>query len=251
MTDRATLQHIDDGANYYVSLFAEAIHMEKVDKEFYSYIKPKTGEQGISFIFNVRLNDLPPEKIKEVVDEMKSMNMPIWLGLLASDEVSFIFSGKEPTHGQTEPDENDEVYMAMLPEEQKENQEENPEIVKIHSAEEFAQWAQITNSIFFDGYPIIHPVHHFTWCEKKGVKCYFLYHDSVPVSVAAVMEHHGAASLEFVGTIPEMRKKGFATAICEKATRDAFSDGASIITLRAANAAVAKIYQSIGFKAYN
>lgn len=65
------------------------------------------------------------------------------------------------------------------------------------------------------------------------------------------MEHHGAASLEFVGTIPEMRKKGFATAICANATRDAFSDGASIVTLRAADAAAAKIYQSIGFKAYS
>lgn len=119
MTNREILQHIDDGANYYVSLFAEAIHMEKVDKEFYSCIKPKVGEQGISFIYHVHLNDLPPEQIKEVVDEMKSMNVPIWLGLLASDEVSFIFSGKEPTQGQNEPVENDEVYMAMLPEDQK------------------------------------------------------------------------------------------------------------------------------------
>jgi len=182
---------------------------------------------------------------------MKSMNMPIWIGLLASDEVSFIFSRKEPAHGQAEPDENDEVYMAMFPEDQIEHQEEIHKIVEIHSAEEFAQWARITNDIFFGGYSVVHPIHHFTWCEEKGVKCYFLYYDSVPVSVAAIMNHQGAASLEFVGTIPEMRKRGFATAICEKATRDAFSDGASIITLRAANAAAAKIYQSIGFKAYN
>jgi len=65
MTNREILQQIDDGANYYVSLFAEAIHMEKVDKEFYSCIKPKAGEQGISFIYNVHLNDLPPEKSKK------------------------------------------------------------------------------------------------------------------------------------------------------------------------------------------
>jgi len=36
MTNKEIIQHIDDGANYYVGLFGEAVHMEKVDKEFYS-----------------------------------------------------------------------------------------------------------------------------------------------------------------------------------------------------------------------
>ena len=69
------IKHIDDGANYYVGLFGEAVHMEKFDKEFYSYVKPKDGEQGISFIYNVHINDMPSEKMKTVVDEMKSMNI--------------------------------------------------------------------------------------------------------------------------------------------------------------------------------
>ncbi len=30
--------------------------MERVDEEFFSYIKPKAGKRGISFIFNVRRN---------------------------------------------------------------------------------------------------------------------------------------------------------------------------------------------------
>jgi len=38
--------------------------------------------------------------------------------------------------------------------------------------------------------------------------------------------------------------------VCEKAVNDAFADGASIITLRSINRSVAKLYQSIGFKAY-
>ena len=69
------IKHIDDDANYYVGLFGEAVHMEKFDKEFYSYVKPKEGEQGISFIYNVHINDMPSEKMKTVVDEMKSMNI--------------------------------------------------------------------------------------------------------------------------------------------------------------------------------
>ena len=251
MTDREIMQYIDDGANYYISLFGDAIHMEKVEKEFYTYIKPKAGEKGISFIYNVHMDGLPTEQIKMLIEEMKSMHMPIWLSLLVSNEVAFLFSGKEPTHVQTEHDENDEIYMAMLPEEQKEYRGNNHKIIRVNSAGEFALWAQTVNNIFSDGYPDIHPVNHFIWCEKRGVKCYILYHDNIPVSVAAIMNHNGVASLEFVGTIPEMRKRGLAKAVCEKAVYDAFSDGASILTIRAVNTEVARLYQSIGFKAYN
>lgn len=250
MTDIEIIRHIDDGANYYVGLFGEAVHMDRIDKDFYSYVKPKEGEQGISFVYNVRIDDLPAERKKAVIHEMKSMNMPIWLSLLASDETVFLFSGKEPSHERTEPDEEDEVYMAMLPEDRKEHCENSHKIIKVHSAEEFALWARITNDILSGGYPDIHPVNHFVWCEKMGVKCYILYHGDVPVSVAAIMDNKGAASLELIGTIPEMRRKGFAKAICKKAVYDAFADGASIITIRAVNAAAARLYGTVGFKVY-
>ena len=251
MTDREIIQHIDNGANFYVSLFGNAIHMEKVDKEFYSYIKPKAGEYGISFIYNVRIENLPLEQQKSLIYEIKSMHMPIWLDLLTSDEVFYMFFGKEKTHGQTEFNENDEIYLAMLPEEKRKCYENNNKIIKIHSAEEFALWAQMTNDLLAGGYPDIHPVNHFTLCEKESLKCYIMYHDNIPVSVAAIMDNNGIASLEFVATIPEMRKKGFAKAVCEKAVYDAFSNGASIITVRAINAVAGKLYKSIGFKAYN
>ena len=32
MTDREIIQHIDEGADYYVSLFGEAEYMEKMDR---------------------------------------------------------------------------------------------------------------------------------------------------------------------------------------------------------------------------
>lgn len=250
MTNREILKHIDDGANYYVGLFGEAVHMEKIDKEFYSYVQPKEGEQGISFIYNVRINDLPAEQMKTAVDEMKSMNMPIWLDLLTSDEAVCVFSGKEPAHEKPEPSEDDEVYLAMLSEEQTEYHQNNHKIIKVHTAEEFALWARMVNDILMGGNAYIHPVNHFIWCEKMGVKCYILYHDGTPVSVTAIMDNNGAASLEFVGTITEMRGRGFARAICEKAVSDAFADGASIITIRAVNRAAARLYQSVGFKVY-
>lgn len=250
MTNKEIIKHIDDGANYYVSLFGEAVHMEKFDKEFYSYVKPKEGEQGISFIYNLRINDLPAEQMKTVVDEMKSMNMPIWFGMDLSDEAVYAFSGEKPAHEKREPKEDDEVYLAMLSEEKTEYQKNDHKIIKVHTAEEFAAWAQMVNNILAGGRTDIHPVNHFVWCEKMGVKCYILYHDGVPVSVTAIMDNNGVDSLEFVGTVPEMRRKGFAKAVCERAVSDAFADGASIITIRAINRSAARLYQSIGFKVY-
>lgn len=252
MTFKEIIQHIDNSANHYISLFGEAAHMERINKEFYSYVKPKLGEQGMSIIYNVRIDDLPPEQMKAVVDEMKSMNMPVWFSLLASDEASRAFFGSIPNRDNTDPDENDEIYMAMLPENRgrREYHEINDKLIRVRSAEEFALWAETTNGIFSDGYPNIHPVNHFNWV-KSGAKCYILYHDDIPASVAAVMDNGVAASLEFVGTVPEMRKRGLAGTVCERAVSDAFADGAFIITLRASNRAAARIYQALGFKAYN
>lgn len=251
MTDREIVQYIDSGANYYVSLFGNAPHMRKIDKEYYSYIEPKADEYGISFVYNVRIDDLPLERKKEVIAEIKSLHMPVWLDLLSSDETFSLFFGKKRTHGQTEFAENDEIYMAVLPEEMAGCHEADNSVVKVRSAQEFAVWAQIANGVLSGGNPDIHPAYHFPLCENGKLSCYTMYQDNIPVSVAAIMDDHGIASLEFVATIPEMRRKGLARAVCEKAVCDAFSDGAQIVTVRAIDLTAAKLYRSMGFKAYN
>lgn len=251
MTDREIVQYIDSGANYYVSLFGNAPHMRRVDKEHYSYIEPKTDEYGISFVHNVRVDELPPERKKEVIAEIKSLHMPVWLDLLSSDETFFLFFGKEKLHGQTTFAENDEVYMAILPEEKTTCHEKDDSVRKVQSAQEFAVWTQIVNGVLSGGAPAIHPVHHFPLCKNGMLNCYMMYRDNIPVSVAAIMDDHGVASLEFVATIPEMRRKGLARAVCEKAVCDVFSNGAKIVTVRAINLTAAKLYRSVGFKTYN
>lgn len=57
MTEREILQCIDDGANFYVSLFGRAEHMEIVDKGFYSYVKP-TGDESESLSFIMFLSTI-------------------------------------------------------------------------------------------------------------------------------------------------------------------------------------------------
>lgn len=251
MTERDIIKHINDGANYYVSLFGKAEHMEIIDKGCYSVVKPKTDEHGISIIYNVHLDNIPIEEQKKLISEMKELQMPIWLDLTVSDEVFFQIFGRNKIHGQTVFNVNDEIYMALLSNMKEINHVSSEKIIKVQTEEEFAAWAKIANDVLANGYPDMHPIYHYPLCKDGIMKCYILYNKSVPVAVASVIDNDGIASLEFVATVPEMRRRGFAREVCEKAVHDAFRDGAKIVTVRAIDAVAGKVYQSIGFKAYN
>ncbi|MBQ8822524.1 MAG: GNAT family N-acetyltransferase [Lachnospiraceae bacterium] len=251
MTERDIIKHINDGANYYVSLFGKAEHMEIVDRGCYSYVKPKADEHGISIIYNVCIDNIPLEEQKVLISEMKELQMPIWLDLTVSDEVFFQVFGRKKVHGQTEFNDNDEIYMALLPDMKEIDHISSEKIIKVQTEEEFAAWAKIANGVLANGYSDMHPVHHYPLCKDGIMKCYILFNQSVPVAVASIIDNNGIASLEFVATVPEMRRWGFAKTICKQAVQDAFDDGAKIITVRAINAVAGKLYQSMGFKAYN
>ena len=251
MTEKEILKRIDHGARNYIRLFGTAEHMEMVDKTFYSYIQPKADVHGISFVYDLRLDGLGEEERDEAVREIKALHMPVWVDLTASDKVFQAFFGGERVHGQTQFEENDEVYLAMLPEEKPEYQATSGEIIRVRSAEEFAAWAEIANNVLAGGYPDIHPVYHYPLCEKGRMKCYTACYEGEPAATAAILDDNGTASLEFVAVLPEMRGKGLAKAICRKAVEDAFAEGAKIVTVRAINSAAGSLYRSVGFTAYN
>lgn len=250
-TEKQIIKHIDDGANFYISLFGNAEHMIMVDNGFYSYVIPKEGEHGIKFVYDIRITHLPIEQQKEIVAEIKALDMPIWLDLFASDKLHNLFFGKDKVHGQTVFADNDEVYLALSPDEKPNYTASSDKIIKVKTVDEFALWAKITNDLLAGGYPDMHPVYHYPLCQKGAMKCYILYKSSTPAAVATIMDNNGVASLEFVATIPEMRRQGHAKSVCEKAVSDTFTDGAKIITVRAINAAASSLYQSLGFVVYN
>ena len=251
MTEHEIIKHINDGANYYVSLFGKAEHMETIDREYYSYVKPKESQHGISIIYNVHLDNVSSDEQAKIISEIKELKMPIWLDLTASDEVFWQVFGRNKMHGQTVFEDNDEIYMALLPEECRINISEGEQITKVQTKDDFAVWTKIANDILANGYPDMHPIYHYPLCQEGIMKCYTLYNQGRPVAVASVIDNSGIASLEFVATIPEMRRQGFSRMVCEKAVYDAFAEGAKIVTVRAIDSIASKVYESIGFKAYN
>lgn len=251
MEAREILHCIDRGANRYIHLFGMAEHMEVTQTAHYKVLKPKEGEYGICFVYDIDLDALTDTEQDEQIAQIKALGYPWWLDLCASDALFYKFFGKERVHGQTQFADNDEVYMAMLPEELPAQENENTEVVRVCTQEQFAAWAKVANDVLSGGMEDLHPVYHWPLCEHGLMECYTLYKETQVVAVAAIIVSEGSASLEFVATVPGKRRCGFATAVCDQAVRAAFENGAGIVTVRAIDAAAAKLYATLGFKVYN
>jgi ribosomal protein S18 acetylase RimI-like enzyme len=249
MTELEIIRHIDDGAKFYLDFFGDAPHMDKIDNGIYTVISPKDGEQGVRFIYALRLEELNDNSAQNELDKMKATGLPIWWGLypLHSVRICDLLFGKEFT--PKPPVDGDEFYMAMLP-----NREAlipicDAEIRRVTTANEFKQFADIANLVFANGYGDIHPENHYHWCTDGRMMAHIAYLDGKPVSVAAVLNHNGVCSLEFVATLPDFRRRHFAQAASIAAINGAFANGAKIITLRAFDPA-RKLYEKLGFKTY-
>lgn len=244
------IRHINAGANHYIALFAEAEHMERYDAANYSIVRPKAGEEGIHFIYNIHVDTLEPAEQYAVAQEIRASGLPFWLDLMASDDVFALFFGKAKVHGQTAFAFDDEQYLAMYPS-QFINQLASQRIIEVRTSEEFAIWAKLANDLLAEGRKDMHPVHHFTLVERGLMRCYVLYSDEQPVSVAATMDNGGVVSLELVATLPEYRRRGYAQAVCAKAIQDAIDAHCTLLTVRANSAASASVYRKLGFQVYN
>ena len=253
MTDYEIISCVNDGANFYLRFFGKAVHMEYCKKEFYGYIRPKQGEHGVRFIFDVRLESLPNDRKLEKIAEIKSLDMPVWWDMHSSDALYRLIHGKAREKVEGTLTDGDELYMAILPDEKIDADMacENITIKKIDSPSSFAEWANAVNEIMFNGYADIHPVNHYHLCRDGDINCFICYDGDTVAAVSSVMDNQGVCSLEFVATAPNYRRKGFAKAVCTRAIKDAFENGASIITLRALQPYTRELYTSLGFKIYN
>jgi len=179
--------------------------------------------------------------------------MPIWFNLQASDDLHRLMYGKAREKVLLDPPDGEELYMAVTSPEQipAVRKPNGAEIRRVCNAEAFAEGALLVNDWMTDGYQDIHPQNHYPACASGKIRCYVCYKDEHPVSVCSIMDNGGICSLEFVATHVDNRRQGFASAVCTFAMKEAFTDGAEIITLRAVNPGTRELYTSLGFKIYN
>jgi GNAT superfamily N-acetyltransferase len=244
-------KHIDDGANFYLRLLGDAKHMECCDNGYYTIIRPKSGEEGGTSLFNIRLEHLTDEELEQKVNEIKKLNLHTWWGFGLSEKIlNVIWKGQKRPEPLPEPN-DEEAGMAMLPEEKPTYEEiyKSINVKRVENAEDFKLWANINNKIMHQGYPIMHHENHYHLCESGIMPCYIGYYNGILVATCSIMNNKGISSLEFVATLDEYRRKGLAKAICITAINEAFKNGSKIISLRAFGDAK-KLYKAMGFKIY-
>ena len=78
---------------------------------------------------------------------------------------------------------------------------------------------------------------------------YIGYFQGIPAAVGMALNHGNIATLHWIGTLPEYRKKGLGTAITLKALHDLQAAGCTHALLL--SSALGKpIYERMGFKQY-
>lgn len=252
MNNSEIMKLIDDGANFYCRQLGNASHMEYTNNDCYSMIYPKANQEGGTSLFNIRLEHLNDEEALQKINEIKALNVHTWWGLCQPDRISDLIWGKDRPILTLEQHENDEeVYMAIFPEEKTVYSILNDDItvIPVATVDEFNIWADICNSVLHGGYPIINRVNHFDICKNGIMPCYIGYYQGKPTAVSAILNNNGVSSLEFVATRADFRKKGLARALCQTAINGAFANKSKIITTRAFVDSK-YLYKSLGFKTY-
>lgn len=119
---------------------------------------------------------------------------------------------------------------------------------KVQTKEDFRSWIEVVN-IALHGWEMIDAENYYTWVENDNIDLYLGEIDGNPVSTAATIRSGDTASLEFVSTLEEYRRRKVASVVCSVALTDLFANGVEDVTLSACGESV-HMYEKIGFKRY-
>ncbi len=223
----AIRKRIDDAGVLFFDCLGDGAHMEKIITPHYRLIRPRAGEQGQTTVYGITLDG--PSQPRALIDEIKAMGIHVWWDICFPDEVkAYIFGGRPAP--LPEPN-NEESYMAMRAQEKPAYPASSTELVvrRVDNAEQFAQWAQMTNALLGDDV-LFHPLHHYPLCEAGKMACYLAFMGNHAVGGCCMLREDDLAALYLVITRPEDRRKGVATALCATAIDDAVEDGAELLT---------------------
>ena len=81
------------------------------------------------------------------------------------------------------------------------------------------------------------------------IRLYLAYQDGEPAGTALLYSEHGMGCVDFVGTLPQHRRKGVASSLTARAVADSQAMGNRWTVLEvAADSAAERVYEKIGFR---
>lgn len=251
MDQQTIRRHIEEGATFYLDILGKSEHMEIEQFPHYTIVHPKKGQHGGTSIYNIRIGHLPETEALRIVQEIKDYKEHTFWGMYPS-ELLLQYIGEGVNRPELLPETNEEeAGMALLVAEKPDypTLAEGISINKVSNAEDFKLWALLNNFVLHQGYPIMHPEHHYPVCQEGILTCFNVYDQGILAGVSSLMNHNGIFSLEFVAVSGAFRRRGVATAAVIAATQDAIAQGAELITLRAMGP-IKYLLPKLGFRIY-
>ena len=218
-----------------------------------SWIIPKEGEKGPSLGFGIHLDTGNAEtEIKKLIEEIRAKKAPQNWVITPDVTPSNIIEILERNGFQNMAMEDLEPEPAMLLNKQEFNpfsvSDDNIVCRKVQTKEDFRSWIEVVNTALHE-WDMIDAENYYTWVENENVKIYLGEIDGIPVSTAATIRSGDTASLEFVSTLKEYRRKKVASVVCSVVLTDLFAKGVEDVTLSACGES-AYLYEKLGFKRY-
>ena len=235
--------------NYY-KIFAQADIIDLYEGSV-SWIIPCKGEKGPSIAFRVHLNEESAEtELKVLIQGIRDGKVPqIWHVTpdATPDNIIDIMKKngfKDLSEGAPEPEPTMSLHKNdFIPYEEK----DSPVICrKISTKNDFKLWIDVVNTALH-GWDMIDADHYFTWVESNNINIYLAEIDGIAVSTCATIQNSNTASLEFVSTLEEYRRRKAAALLCSCAIKDSLNNGAETVTLGACGHS-AFLYERLGFK---
>lgn len=235
--------------NYY-RIFAQADIIELYEGSV-SWIIPCKGEKGPSIAFRIHLNEESAEtELRDFIQGIREGKVPqIWHVTpdATPDNVIDIMKKngfKDLSEGVSDPEptmslhKNDFVPYEKI---------DSPIICrKINTKKDFKLWIDVVNTALH-GWDMIDTDHYYTWVESNNINIYLAEMNGIAVSTCATIQNSNTASLEFVSTLKEYRRRKAAALLCSCAINDLLDNGAETVTLGACGRS-AFLYERLGFK---
>ena len=235
---------------HYYKAFAQADIM-KLCEGAVSWIIPREGEKGPSIAFRVRLNEENAEdELRTLIQGIRRGEVPQrWLvtpDAMPDNIIELMKKNgfKDLSEDASEP----EPAMLLYKDDFTPYTQENSPVIcrKVSTKKAFEAWIDVVNTALH-GWEMIDAEHYFTWVESNHINIYLAEMDGAAVSTCATIQNGNTASLEFVSTLEQYRRKKAAALLCSRAIEELLENGAETVTLSACGQSVS-LYEGLGFR---
>ncbi len=117
---------------------------------------------------------------------------------------------------------------------------------KISAKKDFKLWIDVVNTALH-GWDMINADHYFTWVVNNNNNIYLTEINGIAISTCVTIQNKNTASLEFVLTLEEYRRRKAAALLCSYTIKHLLNKGAEIVT-PGARGYFASLYERLGFQ---